>query len=57
MERSEERIVGLIPGTEDMTEAYHDYAFHWKWFFLGLVSSLALAAIVGVITALIGFVK
>lgn len=20
----------VIPGTEDMTEAYHDYAFHWK---------------------------
>lgn len=47
----------VIPGTEDMTEAYHDYAFHWKWFFFGLVSSLALAASVGVIAALIGLVK
>ena len=47
----------VIPGTEDMTEAYHDYAFHWKWFFFGLVSSLALSAIVGVIAALIGLVK
>lgn len=25
----------IIPGTEDMEEAYHDYAFHWKWFSLG----------------------
>lgn len=44
----------VIPGTEDMTDAYHDYAFHWKWFFLGLVSSLLLAAITGGIVALIG---
>ena len=43
-----------IPGTEDMTEAYHDYAFHWKWFFLGFVSALPLAAVSGGIAALIG---
>lgn len=46
----------IIPGTEDMTDAYHDYAFHWKWFFLGLVSSLPLAAIIGAIVALIGLI-
>ena len=46
----------VIPGTEDMTEAYHDYAFHWKWFFLGLVSSLILAVVVGGIVALIGLI-
>lgn len=46
----------VIPGTEDMTEAYHDYAFHWKWFFLGLLMSLVLAAIVGVMTMVIGMV-
>ena len=46
----------VIPGTEDMTEAYHDYAFHWKWFFLGLVSSLLLAAITGGIAALLGLI-
>lgn len=44
----------VIPGTEDMTEAYHDYTFHWKWFFLGLLMSLVLAAIIGGITMLIG---
>ena len=46
----------VIPGTEDMTDAYHDYAFHWKWFFLGLLFSLPLAAIMGGIVALIGVI-
>ena len=46
----------VIPGTEDMTEAYHDYAFHWKWFFLGLVTILPLAVIIGGVVALIGLV-
>lgn len=46
----------IIPGTEDMTEAYHDYAFHWKWFFLGLVTALPLSAITGGIVALIGLI-
>ena len=44
----------VVPGTEDMTDAYHDYAFHWKWFFVGLVSSLPLSAIIGGLVALIG---
>lgn len=44
----------VIPGTEDMTEAYHDYAFHWKWFFLGLLLSLPLALLTGGIVFLIG---
>ena len=46
----------VIPGTEDMTEAYHDYAFHWKWFFLGLVTTLPLSAVTGGIVALIGLI-
>ena len=46
----------VIPGTEDMTDAYHDYAFHWKWFFLCLVSSLPLAAIIGGIVVLVGMI-
>ena len=46
----------VIPGTEDMTEAYHDYAFHWKWFFPGLLLSLPLALIPGGIVALIGVI-
>ena len=46
----------VIPGTEDMTEAYHDYAFHWKWFFLGLLTVLPLAVIFGGVVALIGII-
>lgn len=46
----------IISGTEDMTEAYHDYAFHWKWFFLGLVTALPLSAITGGIVTLIGLI-
>ena len=44
----------LIPGTEDLTEAYHDYAFHWKWFFIGLISAIPLSLIIGAIVALTG---
>ena len=39
-----------------MTEAYHDYAFHWKWFSLEFVSALPLALITGGIVALIGMI-
>ena len=35
---------------------YHDYAFHWKWFFLGLLLSLPLALLLGGIVALIGVI-
>ena len=46
----------IIPGTEDMTEAYHDYWFHWKWFFFGLVMVLPMAVIIGGFTAIIGLI-
>ena len=46
----------IIPGTEDMVEAYHDYAFHWKWFFLSLLTTLPLAAIIGGIEVLLGLI-
>lgn len=46
----------IIPGTEDMTEAYHDYLFHWKWVLVGLVSLLPIAAVIGGLTALIGII-
>lgn len=44
----------IIPGTEDMVEAYHDYAFHWKWFFISLVSTLPLSVIIGGAVAFAG---
>lgn len=44
----------IIPGTEDRKEAYHDYWFHWKWFFIGLIMMIPLAIIIGGLTVLIG---
>ena len=35
----------VIEGTEDRVDSDHDYAFHWKWFFIGLLSSIPLALI------------
>lgn len=46
----------VIPGTEDMAEAYHDYWFHWKWVVIGLVCLIPIAAIIGGLTALIGII-
>lgn len=46
-----------IPGTEDMAEEYHNYWFHWKWFFIGLLSSLPLAAATGGLTVIIGLIR
>ena len=44
----------VIPGTEDMTDVYHDYRFHWKPFFAGLILIIPLAIIIGGLSALIG---
>lgn len=46
----------IIPGTEDMTAEYRDCGFHWKWFFLGLVTMIPMAAIIGGLTVLIGII-
>jgi len=46
----------IIPGTEDMSEVYHDYWFHWKWVIIGLVCLIPVAAIIGGLTALIGII-
>ncbi len=44
----------IIPGTEDMTSDYHDYAFHWKWFFLSFISTIPMSMIIGGLTYCIG---
>lgn len=46
----------IIPGTEDMTDAYHDYWFHWKWVLFGLVMLLPSAAVIGGLSFLIGVI-
>lgn len=40
----------VIPGTEDMTEAYHDYWFHIKGGFIGMVLAIPAALVAGLIT-------
>ena len=46
----------VIEGTEDRVDSDHDYAFHWKWFFIGVLSSIPLALILGGLTVLIGLI-
>ena len=37
----------IIPGTEDMTENYHDYMFHIKNSFIGMAIGLPVCIIIG----------
>ena len=43
----------VLPGTEDMVDAYHDYWFHIKGSFTGMLLGLPIALVVGAIVALI----
>lgn len=40
----------IIPGTEDMKEAYHDYRFHIKGALIGMLLLVPLALIAGLVT-------
>ena len=42
----------VIPGTEDMVSAYHDYWFHIKGGFIGMVLAIPSVLIAGVIVIL-----
>ena len=42
----------VIPGTEDMTKAYHDYWFHIKGGFIGMVLAIPAALMAGFITVI-----
>ena len=44
----------VLPGTEDMTDAYHDYGFHMKMSAVGMVLGLPVCLLAGGLTALIG---
>ena len=39
----------MIPGTEDMVSAYHDYWFHIKGGLIGMVLAIPAALVAGVI--------
>lgn len=40
----------IIPGTEDMKEAYYDYRFHIKGTLIGMLLLVPLALIAGLVT-------
>jgi hypothetical protein len=42
----------IIPGTEDMTSAYHDYWFHIKGSFIGMLLAIPAALIAGIVVVL-----
>ena len=42
----------VIPGTEDMTDAYHDYGFHIKGSLIGMLLGIPAALTAGIITML-----
>lgn len=44
----------IIHGTEDMIHEYRNYAFHWKWFFLSIISTVPLSIMIGGLTYCIG---
>ena len=37
----------ILPGTEDMIDSYHDYAFHFKMSFIGILIGLPVCMIIG----------
>jgi len=41
----------VIPGTEDLTDAYHDYLFHVKASAKGMLLGIVMAAAAGIVTA------
>ena len=43
----------IIPGTEDLTEAYHDYMFHIKGSCIGMLFGLPCCFLAGTIAALL----
>ena len=43
----------IIPGTEDMTAAYHDYWFHIKGALIGMLLGIPAALVAGGIVTLL----
>ena len=40
----------VIPGTEDLKEAYHDYWFHIKGALIGMILGIPAALVAGILT-------
>ena len=42
-----------VPGTEDMTDAYHDYWFHIKGALIGMALGIPAALVAGIIVVVL----
>ena len=46
----------ILPGTEDMTEAYHDYGFHVKSSCVGMLMGLPVCLLIGLVVQMISWI-
>ena len=42
-------VIGILPGTGDMTEAYHDYGYHVKASCVGMLIGLPVCLMIGLV--------
>ncbi len=45
--------IRVLPGTEDLTEAYHDYACHIRSSLLGMLIGLPVCLLIGLLVRII----
>jgi len=45
--------VWILPGTEDMTEAYHDYGYHVKASCVGMLIGLPVCLLIGLVVQIL----
>lgn len=46
----------ILPGTEDMTEAYHDYGYHVKASCVGMLIGLPVCLLIGLVVQVISWI-
>ena len=46
----------ILPGTEDMTEAYHDYEYHMKASCVGMLIGLPVCLLIGLVVQVIAWI-
>lgn len=48
--------VWILPGTEDMTVAYHDYGYHVKSSCVGMLIGLPVCLLIGLVVQVISWI-
>ena len=46
----------ILPGTEDMTEAYHDYGYHVRASCVGMLIGLPVCLLIGLVVQVISWI-